>query len=125
MCNTGYNRTKRKALPSSVFIDPPFSKVGLSEKEAIKVGYEIKVAKLPAAMIPKAIVLEKPQGLLKVIINAKTNEILGAALFCEESYEMINLIKLAMDSHLSYEILRDQIYTHPTMSEAFNDLFNV
>lgn len=125
MCNTGYNRTKRKVLPSSVFIDPPFSKVGLSEKEAIKIGYEIKVAKLPAAMIPKAIVLKKPQGLLKAIINAKTNEILGAALFCEESYEMINLIKLAMDSHLSYEILRDQIYTHPTMSEAFNDLFNV
>lgn len=125
MCNTGYNRTKRKVLPSSVFIDPPFSKVGLSEKEAIKIGYEIKVAKLPAAMIPKAIVLKKPQGLLKAIINAKTNEILGAALFCEESYEMINLIKLAMDSNLSYEILRDQIYTHPTMSEAFNDLFNV
>ncbi len=125
MCNTGYNRTKRKAFPSSVFIDPPFSKVGLSEKEAIKVGYEIKVVRLPAAMIPKAIVLKKPQGLLKAIINAKTNEILGAALFCEESYEMINLIKLAIDLKLSYEMVKNQIYAHPTMSEAFNDLFNV
>lgn len=76
-------------------------------------------------MIPKAIVLKKSQGLLKAIINAKTNEVLGAMLFCEESYEMINLIKLAMDLRISYEVLRDQIYTHPTMSEAFNDLFNV
>lgn len=123
--NTGYDRTKRKALPSSVFIDPPFSKVGLNEKEALEAGYEIKIGKLLSAMIPKAIVLKKPQGLLKVIINAKSNEILGAMLFCEESYEMINLIKLAMDSHISYEVLRDQIYTHPTMSEALNDLFNV
>lgn len=48
-------------------------------------------------MIPKAIVLKKSQGLLKAIINAKTNEVLGAMLFCEESYEMINLIKLAID----------------------------
>ena len=51
--------------------------------------------------------------------------ILGAHLFCEESYEMINMIKLAMDAKVSYTVLRDAIYTHPTMSEAFNDLFAV
>ena len=44
---------------------------------------------------------------------------------CEESYEMINTIKLAMDLGAPYQVLRDQIYTHPTMSEAFNDLFNM
>ena len=46
-------------------------------------------------------------------------------LFCEESYEMINIIKLAMDMGADYTVLRDQIYTHPTMSEAFNDLFAI
>lgn len=69
--------------------------------------------------------LKQPVGLLKAIIDEDTNKILGAMLFCEESYEMINLIKLAMDADLDYQILRDQIYTHPTMSEAFNDLFAV
>ncbi|MFR1768841.1 hypothetical protein [Anaerostipes sp.] len=64
-------------------------------------------------------------GLLKVVIDTKTNEILGAHLFCAESHEMINLIKLAMDAHLPYTVLRDTIYTHPTMSEALNDLFNI
>ncbi|EOW2426209.1 hypothetical protein ACOT2Y_000364 [Campylobacter jejuni] len=46
-------------------------------------------------------------------------------LFCEESHEMINIVKLAMDTNLKYQVLRDQIYTHPTMSESFNDLFDI
>ena len=63
--------------------------------------------------------------LLKAVIDADTNKILGAMLFCEESYEMINIVKLAMDAGLDYTVLRDQIFTHPTMSEALNDLFAV
>lgn len=113
----------RGAVPYSVFLDPAFSRVGLSEQEARDRGYEIKVAKLPAAAIPKAQVLRNPIGLLKAVIDAKTDEILGVHLFCEESYEMINIVKLAMDAGLPYTVLRDSIYTHPTMSEALNDLF--
>ena len=69
--------------------------------------------------------LRKPVGLLKAVIDADTNKILGTMLFCEESYEMINIVKLAMDAGLDYTVLRDQIFTHPTMSEALNDLFAV
>ena len=104
-------------------MDPPFSRVGMSEEEARKAGYEIKIAKIPAAAIPKAQVLRKTEGLLKAIIDSKTDQILGAHLFCEESHEMINLVKLVMDAQLPYTVLRDGIYTHPTMSESFNDLF--
>ena len=82
-----------------------------------------EVATLPAAAIPKANVLEKPVGLLKAIVDADTDLILGAHLFCEESHEMINLVKLAMDARVPYTTLRDSIYTHPTMTEALNDLF--
>jgi pyruvate/2-oxoglutarate dehydrogenase complex dihydrolipoamide dehydrogenase (E3) component len=112
----------RNAVPYSVFLDPPFSRVGLTEKEAVKKGFRIKIAKLPAAAIPKAQVLKKPVGLLKVIIDADTDRILGAHLFCEESYEVINILKLAIDLKVPYTVLRDNIYTHPTMSEALNDL---
>ena len=118
-----YSLEKRKNVPYSVFIDPAFSRVGLSEKEARDAGYDVKVAKLPAGAIPKAHVLRHPTGLLKAVIDAKTGKILGAALLCEESYEMINTVKLAMDLDASYTVLRDQIFTHPTMSEALNDLF--
>lgn len=121
----GGNRTNKNRgfVPYSVFIDPPFSRIGLAEKEARAAGYDVLVGSLPAMAIPKANVLEKPQGLLKVIVNKANHEILGAHLYCAESQEMINQIKLAMDNHIPYEYLRDQIYTHPTMSEAFNDLF--
>ena len=119
----GRTTQNRGAVPYSVFLDPPFSRVGLSEKEALAQGYEVKLAKLPAAAIPKAQVLRKPAGLLKAVIDAKTDRILGAHLFCAESHEVINLVKLAMDAGLPYTALRDAIYTHPTMGEALNDLF--
>ena len=120
----GERTTKnRGAVPYSVFLDPPFSRVGLSEEEAIKAGYSVKIAKLPAMSIPKTKILRQQEGILKAVIDAKTNLILGAHLFCADSHEMINTVKIAMDAKLPYTVLRDAIYTHPTMSEGFNDLF--
>jgi pyruvate/2-oxoglutarate dehydrogenase complex dihydrolipoamide dehydrogenase (E3) component len=58
-------------------------------------------------------------------VEEKTGKILGAMLLCEESYEMINIVKLAMDMNADYTVLRDQVFTHPTMSEALNDLFSL
>lgn len=113
----------RGEVPYSVFLDPPFSRVGLTEKQAREAGYNVKVAELPAAAIPKAQVLKKTDGLLKAVINADNDEILGAHIFSAESHEIINLLKLAMDAHIPYTVLRDNIYTHPTMTEGLNDLF--
>lgn len=113
----------RAMVPYSMFVDPPFSRAGMSENEAHEKGYEIKVVKIPASSIPKSMVLNQTTGLLKAIIDVKTDLILGVHLFCEESHEMINILKLAMDNKIPYMILRDNIYTHPTMSEALNVLF--
>lgn len=120
-----YNLQKRNSVPYSVFINPPYSRVGMNEREARKAGYDITVAKLAAAAIPKTKILGKTQGFLKTVIDKNSNKILGAMLFCEESFEMINLIKLAIDQGLEYSLLRDQIYTHPAMSEGLNDLFSI
>lgn len=113
----------RGAVPYSVFLDPPFSRAGLTEQEALEQGFHVGVGRLQVAAIPKALVLNNPTGLLKAVIDLDTGRILGAHLFCEESHEMINLVKLAIDAGLPYTLLRDSIYTHPTMSEAFNELF--
>ena len=72
--------------------------------------------------IPKAKVLRKTDGLLKALVKAD-GTILGAELFCEESYEMINFIKLAMDHSIKARDIANFIFTHPTMSESLNDLF--
>lgn len=119
----GKRTTQKRNIPYSVFIDPAFSRVGLSEKAAREQGYDVKVAKLPVSAIPKAQVIQEPKGMLKAIVDEKTDKILGVALFCPESYEMINIVKLAMDAGLPYTFLKDQIFTHPTFSEALNDLF--
>ena len=120
-----YTLDKRGAVPYSVFLNPPFSRVGMSEKEAVEAGYHVKIAKLPAAAIPKAQVMEQPEGILKAVIDVDTNKILGAHLFCEESHELVNLVKVAMDAGLEYTVLKNMIFKHPTMGEALNDLFNV
>ena len=112
----------RGAFSYSVFINPPLSRVGMSEKEAKTAGIEYKVLSLSANAIPKAKVLRKTDGLLKALVTAD-GTILGAQLFCEESYEMINFIKLAMDHNIKAKDIVNFIFTHPTMSESLNDLF--
>lgn len=121
--NGSRTNNNRGAFSYSVFIKPAFSRVGLNEKEAKAKGLAYRVAKLPAAAIPKAKVIGEPEGLLKALIDTQTGQIIGAELFCAESYEMINMIKLVMDHGLDYRALGNFIYTHPTMSEGFNDLF--
>ena len=110
-------------IPYTVFITPALSQVGLNEKQAKKqeINYELK--KLPVAAIPKARVAKDTRGLFKALVDPTTNQILGATLYGIESYELINQISMAMKAKIPANILRDQIYTHPTMSEAFNDLF--
>ena len=115
--------TKRKLFATSVFITPQFAHIGLREKEAIEKGYTIKVAKLSASAIPRARILNHTNGLLKTVVDSNTNKILGCTLFCMEANEMINTIQMAMNAGLDYPVVRDSIYTHPSMTEAFNDLY--
>ncbi|MDF8742994.1 hypothetical protein OU557_00190, partial [Escherichia coli] len=75
--------------------------------------------------IPRARVMNDTRGVLKAIVDNKTQRILGASLLCVDSHEMINIVKMVMDAGLPYSILRDQIFTHPSMSESLNDLFSL
>lgn len=122
-----YGKGKRKVsdrnlVPYSVFITPALSRVGLNEVEAKNKEIEYKLFKLAATSIPKAKVIGNTRGMYKILVDPDTEEILGATIYGEESYEVINLIALAMKAKLPYTILRDQIYTHPTMTEALNDV---
>ncbi|EOH88011.1 pyridine nucleotide-disulfide oxidoreductase [Enterococcus asini ATCC 700915] len=112
----------RVVVPYSVFITPPLSNVGLTEKEAQKRNIDYKIFKLMAAGVPKAQVLEDARGVFKILVDPKTEQILGATIYAEESHEVINLIALAIKANLPYTMLRDTIYTHPTMSESLNDV---
>lgn len=113
----------RNVVPTASFLTPPLANVGINERQAQAAGKDYLVFKLPVKAIPKARVLEDQRGIYKAIVERDTHRILGATLYAAEDYETINLIALAMKADLPYETLRDMIFTHPTMSEALNDLF--
>ena len=114
--------TNRGVVPTSVFIEPPLSQVGLTEKQAQVAGKHYELFKMPVVAIPKAKVLKDQRGILKMLVDPDTQRIIGATIYAPESHEIINMVALAMRAQLPYTMLRDQIYTHPTIAEAFNDL---
>ena len=114
----------RNPVSYSVFIDPPLSRIGLNEEEARRQNRDIIVKKLPVMAIPRAKTLGETDGLLKAIIDKNTGKILGCVLFAPDSGEVINTVAVAMNTGQDYTFLRDFIFTHPSMSEALNDLFS-
>ncbi|MEY8443925.1 FAD-dependent oxidoreductase [Lactococcus ileimucosae] len=114
----------RGEIASSVFITPTLSNVGLTETEAQAQRKSYRLFRLEATAIPKSAVLRQSKGLLKALVDPDTDEILGATLYAEDSHEVINILSLAINAKLPYTMIRDHIFTHPTMSEALNDLFS-
>lgn len=114
----------RNPVSYSVFIDPPLSRIGLNEEEARWQNRDIIVKKLPVMAIPRAKTLGETDGLLKAVIDKNTGKILGCMLFAPDSSEVINIVAVAMKTGQDYTFLRDFIFTHPSMSEALNDLFS-
>ncbi|MFJ0493305.1 reactive chlorine resistance oxidoreductase RclA [Citrobacter werkmanii] len=115
----------RQNIPYSVFMTPPLSRVGMTEEQARASGASVQVVTLPVAAIPRARVMDDTRGVLKAVVDSETKQILGVSLLCVDSHEMINIIKTVMDAGLPYITLRDQIFTHPSMSESLNDLFSL
>lgn len=118
------NTNDRKNIPSALFIDPAFSRVGLNVKEAKSKGYNLLVAKMATEAIPRAKQIGKTDGFIKIVIDKDSEKILGATMICEDSSEMIHLIQLAIDMGVKYTYLRDRIYAHPTMTEALNEILS-
>ncbi|MFH0717087.1 hypothiocyanous acid reductase MerA [Staphylococcus delphini] len=116
---------QRGAVPYTMFIDPPMSRVGMTATEAREKGYEVLENQVPVNTMPRHKINNDTRGLFKAVVDAKSGQVLGATLYGQQSEELINIVKLAIDQQLPYAVLRDNIYTHPTMAESFNDLFNV
>ena len=116
--------TDRNPVSYTVFIDPPLSRIGMSEADARRKGLGIEVKTLSVASIPRVRTLGETDGLMKCIIDKQTSKILGCTLFAPQSGEVINIVALAMKTGKDYTILRDFIFTHPSMSESLNDLFD-
>jgi len=117
----GNATTMGRFVPYTVFIDPQLGRIGMSETEAE--GLHVRVAKLPMSRSARAIEMSETRGFMKAIIDADTNQILGAAVLGVEGGELMSMFEIAMLGKLPYTVLKDAIFAHPTLAESLNNLF--
>lgn len=120
--------TDRVAVPNTIFTTPPLARVGLSEEQAREQEYRIKVAVKPVseiAAMPRPKIVGETRGIVKFVVDAVDDQILGAALMHIDSQEVINLVALAMRQSVTASELRDQIFTHPSSTEALNEVLGL
>ena len=112
-----------RLLPYTVFIDPQLGRVGMGETEARKTGRKIRVAKMPMTYVARALELDESRGFMKVIVDADSSQMLGAAVLGIEGGEIMSQIQLAMMGKLPYTVLKEAVFAHPTLAESLNNLF--
>jgi pyruvate/2-oxoglutarate dehydrogenase complex dihydrolipoamide dehydrogenase (E3) component len=112
-----------RMLPYTLFIDPQLGRIGMTEAEARAQGKKVRVAKLPGNYIARGLETDETRGFLKVVVDAETEQILGAAMLSVEGGELASMVQIAMMGKLPYTALRDGIWSHPTWSEALNNVF--
>jgi pyruvate/2-oxoglutarate dehydrogenase complex dihydrolipoamide dehydrogenase (E3) component len=115
--------TEGRLVPYTVFIDPQLGRVGLSEGEARAQGLDIKVATMPMTGSARARETGEARGLMKVVLDAGNDKILGAAILGLEGGEVMGVLQVAMMGGLPYTALRDTAFAHPTLTESLNNLF--
>ncbi|MGE5848607.1 MAG: hypothetical protein ACM362_00605 [Candidatus Methylomirabilota bacterium] len=111
-------------MPYSVFTDPQLGRVGMTEKEARATGRKLKLAKIPMSWVARAIERDETAGLMKLIVDAETDRILGAAILATEGGELIQMLGAVMLAGAPYTILKGAIYIHPTLAEGFFSLMD-
>jgi len=105
-----------------MFTEPELARVGLSESEAKKRGIAYRLAKIPMAAVLRAVALGETRGFVKMLIDVQSDRILGVTVFGMEASEMMAAVQTAMLGGLSYTVLRDAIFTHPTAAEGLGPL---
>ncbi|MVN22795.1 mercuric reductase [Mucilaginibacter arboris] len=114
---------KGRPVPYCMFTDPQLGRIGLSENEVRKQGLDIKVAKLQMQHVARANEINEKKGFMKAVVDAKTDQILGATVLGYEGGEVMAVLQMAMQGKITAHQLRENIFAHPTLSESINNLF--
>jgi pyruvate/2-oxoglutarate dehydrogenase complex dihydrolipoamide dehydrogenase (E3) component len=114
--------TANRLIPYSVFTDPQLGGVGMTEKEARAKGYKLKIGKIPMSYVARAIERDETAGLMKIIVDAANDTILGATVLATDGGELIHVLYTLMLANLPYTLLKGAVYIHPTLAEGFFSL---
>ncbi len=119
----GSATTAGRLVPYTVFIDPQLGRVGLTEREAVAQRRAHCVAKLRMAHVARALETDETRGFMKAIIDAETDQILGAAILGIEGGEVMSVLQMAMMGNIPYTTIKESVFAHPTLAESLNNLF--
>ncbi|MBI4512828.1 MAG: mercuric reductase [Gemmatimonadetes bacterium] len=111
-----------RIVPFAVFTDPQVARVGLTEREAQAKGVPYEAASMPFSRIARAIETDEPAGILKVLIDRKSERILGAAIVGAEAGELIHIFGALMQAGASARAIVDAEAVHPTFAEGVQTL---
>ncbi|MGH7379335.1 MAG: mercuric reductase [Candidatus Methylomirabilales bacterium] len=113
-----------RLVPYSVFTDPQLGRVGMTEKEARATGYRLKIGKIPMSWVARAIERDETAGMMKLVVDADSDRVLGAAILCLEGGELVQILSTLMLANAPYTLLKGAIYIHPTLAEGFYTLMD-
>ncbi len=116
-------RVDDRLVPNATFIDPQLAQVGLNETEARRRGLDVRVAKMGMNGVARALETGESRGFIKVIVDAKSELILGCTVLGIEGGEIMSMLQIAMLGKLKYSVLKEAIFAHPTLAEGLNNIF--
>ncbi len=114
--NVGRKVTERY-VTYALYIDPPLGRVGMTETQARESGHSVLMAKRNMDTIARALERDETQGFVKLLVDAKTEEFLGATILGIGGDEIVHIITDMMYANASYTAMRDAVHIHPTVSE--------
>lgn len=114
--------TRDRIIPYCAFTNPELARIGLDEKMAREKGIDVRIARLDMSKVLRARAVVDTRGFMKMIIDGKTDQILGFTMLGRSAGEVLATVQIAMLGELPYTVLRDAIFTHPTMAEGLNVL---
>jgi pyruvate/2-oxoglutarate dehydrogenase complex dihydrolipoamide dehydrogenase (E3) component len=118
----GSRTTRGRLIPYCLFTDPELAHVGLTESEARTRGASYRIARMPMARVLRTHTLSETRGFIKALIGGD-DRILGFTALGAEASELMAVAQTAMVGGIPYTVLRDTIWTHPTVAEGISGLF--
>lgn len=120
----GSRVTKGRQIPYCMYTDPELARVGLNETEAKAQNIPYRLAKIPMSAVLRTRTLSESRGFMKALIDTNSDKILGFTVFGVEAGEIMASVQIAMLGDLPYTVLRDAVFTHPTLIEGLIPLFS-
>jgi pyruvate/2-oxoglutarate dehydrogenase complex dihydrolipoamide dehydrogenase (E3) component len=119
----GKDRTiDNRLVPYALYTDPELGRVGLTEREARAKGHRLKIGSLPMSYVARAIERGETSGLMKIVIAADNDRILGATVLGPDGGELVQTLMTVMLAGAPYTLLENAIFIHPTLAEGFFSL---